>query len=84
MRFMLCEPTWCIFIHPHHLLLMMAYDCPLAFHHKKGKYSFDSCRGDFVVRGRFLLCFVELVVTLLVNFELLICVLSRIAKGGVC
>ena len=27
-------------------------ECPLAIHHKKGEYI---CRGDFVVRGRFLM-----------------------------
>ena len=30
----------------------MDYDCPLAFHHKRGEYI---CRGDFVVKGRFLM-----------------------------
>ena len=53
MSFVPCEQIWSILdSHLCHLLLMMS-ECPLAIRHKKGEYI---CRGDFVVRGRFL-CF---------------------------
>ena len=39
MRLMDCARSWHNFVDPHHhLLLMMVFDYPLAFHHKKGKY----------------------------------------------
>ena len=41
MRSVPCEPSWHSFDDPHrHLLLMMDFDCPLAFRHKKGEYIF--------------------------------------------
>ena len=41
MRFMVCARIWHGFDVLHrHLLLMMNFDCPLAFHHKKGEYIF--------------------------------------------
>ena len=52
MSFVLYEWIWSILDDClRHLLLMMS-DCPFAIHHKKGEYI---CRGDFVVRGRFLM-----------------------------
>ena len=37
MRFVVCEQIWHSFGVLHrHLLLMMDFDCPLAFRHKKG------------------------------------------------
>ena len=40
----------------HHLLLMMDFDCPLAFRHKKGEYTYEMFFGIlvpvFVFRGR--------------------------------
>ena len=49
MRFVVCERIWHSFDVPHcHLLLMMGFDCPLAFHHKKGEYIFD-LREHFVL-----------------------------------
>ena len=42
MRFVLCAQSWYSFNGPHcHLLLMMDFDCPLAFRHKKGEYIFE-------------------------------------------
>ena len=39
MRFVVCEQIWHGFGVLHrHLLLMMDFDCPLAFRHKKGEY----------------------------------------------
>ena len=39
MRSMTCARSWHSFDDPHrHLLLMMDFDCPLAFRHKKGEY----------------------------------------------
>ena len=41
MRFVDCAQSWHSFddLH-HHLLLMIDFDCPLAFRHKKGEYIF--------------------------------------------
>ena len=37
-----CAQSWHSFDDLHlHLLLMMDFDCPLAFHHKKGEYIFE-------------------------------------------
>ena len=42
MRSVACAQSWHNFDDPHyHLLLMMDFDCPLAFHHKKGEYIFE-------------------------------------------
>ena len=42
MRFVLYVQSWPSFDDPHHhLLLMMDFDCPLAFRHKKGEYMFE-------------------------------------------
>ena len=39
MRSVPYEQSWHNFDDPHrHLLLMMDFDCPLAFRHKKGEY----------------------------------------------
>ena len=39
MRSVACAQSWHSFDDPHHhLLLMMNFDCPLAFCHKKGEY----------------------------------------------
>ena len=41
MRFVVCVQIWHGFhVFHHHLLLMMDFDCPLAFRHKKGEYIF--------------------------------------------
>ena len=42
MRYVLCAQSWHSFddLH-HHLLLMMDFDCLLAFRHKKGEYIFE-------------------------------------------
>ena len=42
MRSVLCAQSWHSFddLH-HHLLLMMDFDCPLAFRRKKGEYIFE-------------------------------------------
>ena len=42
MRFVDCAQSWHNFDDLHrHLLLMMDFDCPLAFRHKKGEYIFE-------------------------------------------
>ena len=39
MRFVVCKRIWHSFdVLHYHLLLMMDFDCPLAFRHKKGEY----------------------------------------------
>ena len=43
MRSMFCTQSWHSFDDLHcHLLLMMDFDYPLAFCHKKGEYIFES------------------------------------------
>ena len=43
MRFLDCAQSWHSFDDLHrHLLLMIDFDCPLAFRHKKGEYIFES------------------------------------------
>ena len=43
MRSMDCAQIWHSFNDLHrHLFLMMDFDCPLAFRHKKGEYIFES------------------------------------------
>lgn len=62
MRSVLCAQSWHSFDDPHHhLVLMMDFDCPLAFRHKKGEYILvlSTCRV-FVFRGR-IFCLLELV-----------------------
>ena len=50
MRFVDCAQSWHNFEDLHrHLLLMMDFDCPLAFHHKKGEYIFE--RTVLFLRG---------------------------------
>ena len=42
MRFVVCEQIWHGFGVLHrHLLLMMDFDCPLEFRHKKGEYFYE-------------------------------------------
>ena len=61
MRSVPCEQSWHSFNDPqHHLLLIMDFDCPLAFRHKKVGVHLDICKGFFVLRGRDL-CLLELV-----------------------
>ena len=54
MRFVVCDWIWHGFDVLHrHLLLMMGFDCPLAFHHKKGEYIVVLRKHFvFVFRGR--------------------------------
>ena len=49
MRFVDCAQSWHNFDDPHrHLLLMMDFDCPLAFRHKKkGSTYLSTCRVLF-------------------------------------
>ena len=61
MRFVDCVQSWHSFDDLHcHLLLMMDFDCPLAFCHKKGEYIFERALC-FVFRGRAFFCWLELV-----------------------
>ena len=56
MTSMLCAQSWHSFDDPHrHLLLMMDFDCPLAFRHKKGEYIFESTLFCFQGESIFLL-----------------------------
>ena len=51
MRFVVCERIWHGFNVLHrHLLLMISFDYPLAFHHKKGEYIFV-LREHFLFSG---------------------------------
>ena len=60
MRSVSCEQSWHSFNDPHHhLLLMMDFDCPLAFRHKKGS-TFRTLVEVFVLRGR-VFCLLEFV-----------------------
>ena len=59
------EQIWHGFIVFHrHLLLMMDFDCPLAFRHKRGS-TYEMFLGIlvlvFVFRGRVYFCWLELV-----------------------
>ena len=51
MRFVVCEWIWhgSDVLH-RHLFLMMDFDCPLAFRHKKGEYILRAL--CFIFRGR--------------------------------
>ena len=52
MRFVVCAQIWhCFDVLHRHLLLMMDFDYPLAFRHKKGEYIFD-LREHFVLFSR--------------------------------
>ena len=51
MRFVVCERIWHSFeVLHYYLLLMMGFDCPLAFRHKKREYIFD-LREHFLFSG---------------------------------
>ena len=59
MRFVDYAQSWHSFNDLHrHLLLMMDFDCPLAFRHKKGKYIFEHC---VLFSGGEQFCWLELV-----------------------
>ena len=52
MRFVVCKQIWHSFDVLHrHLLLMMGFDCLLAFRHKKGDYIFDLRKPFLFSRG---------------------------------
>ena len=58
MRSVDCVRSWHSFVDPHrHLLLMMDFDYPLAFRHKRGKYilGFETLVEVFVFGERFFL-----------------------------
>ena len=63
MRFVVYEQIWHGFSVLHcHLLLMMDFDCPLAFRHKNGEYVLVFALVlVFVFRGRVYFCWLELV-----------------------
>ena len=68
MRFVVCERIWHGFDVLHrHLLLMMDFDCLLAFHHKKGVYILRALcftfweHFVFVFKGRVFFCWLVLV-----------------------
>ena len=58
MRSVACAQSWHSFDDPYrHLLLMMDFDCPLAFRHKKREYIlvFETLVKVFFFRGRLFL-----------------------------
>ena len=58
MRLEDCEQIWHDFgVLHHHLLLMMNFDCPLAFRHKKEEYIFESTL--FCFQGESIFCWLE-------------------------
>ena len=58
MRSVLCAQSWHSFDDPYcHLLLMIDFDCPLAFRHKKGEYTLVG----FLFSGAEFFCLLELV-----------------------
>ena len=57
MRFVVCEQIWHGF-DVLHLLLMMDFDCPLAFRHKKGEYILRAL--CFCFQGESIFCGLEL------------------------
>ena len=60
MRSVLCAQSWHSFDDLHrHLLLMMDFDCPLAFRHKKGEYIFKLV--EFLFSGGEYFCWLKLV-----------------------
>ena len=63
MRLEVYEQIWHSFGVLHrHLLLMMDFDCHLAFRHKKGEYILRAlCTLFFFFRGRVVFCLLELV-----------------------
>ena len=64
MRLEDCEQIWHGFRVLHrHLLLMMDFDCPLAFRHKRGSTyeMFLALVLVFVFKGRVYFCWLELV-----------------------
>ena len=55
-RSVACAQSWHSLDDPHcHLLLMMDFDCPLAFRHKKGEYFwiFETFVEFFVFKWRY-------------------------------
>ena len=59
MRFVVCTQIWHGFdVLHHHFLLMMVFDCPLAFCHKKGEYILRAL--CFCFQGESIFCGLEL------------------------
>ena len=66
MRLEDCEQIWHGFRVLHrHLLLIMVFDCPLAFRHKKGEYIYEMFLAYlylfFLLGGEFIFDWLELV-----------------------
>ena len=77
MRFVPCEQSWHNFDDPHcHLLLMMDFDCLLAFRHKKGEYIFDLREHFVLFSGESIsFCWLELVVLFRLYLGASLCIL---------
>ena len=81
MRLKVYEQIWHGFgaLHRHHLL-MMDFDCPLAFRHKKGEYIercfWHSLYLFFVLRGDFIFDWLELVELFRLYLGASLCILS--------
>ena len=81
MRLEVYEQIWHGFGVLHcHLLLMMDFDCPLAFRHKKGEY-IEKCFWHslylfFVLRGDFIFDWLELVELFRLYLGTSLCILS--------
>ena len=77
MRFMACVRIWHGFDILHrHLLLMMGFDCLLAFRHKKGEYIFDLREHFVLFSGESIsFCWLELVVLFRLYLGASLCIL---------
>ena len=77
MRFVICEQIWYGFNVLHrHLVLMMDFDYPLAFRHKKGEYiCVFALVLVFVFRRRVYFCWLELVELFKLYLGALLCTL---------
>ena len=81
MRLEDCEQIWHDFVVLHcHFLLMMDFDCPLAFRHKRGGVHMRCFLGIlvlvFVFRGRVYFCWLELVELFRLYLGASLCTLS--------
>ena len=77
MRFVACVWIWHGFDILHcHLLLMMGFDCLLAFRHKKGEYIFDLREHFVLFSGESIsFCWLELVVLFRLYLGASLCIL---------
>ena len=83
MRFMVCEWIWNGFDVLHrHLLLMMDFDCPFAFCHKKGEYILKTL--CFCFQGESIFCWLELVGLFRLYVGASLCILFFFSSCHIC